>query len=88
MKQSKGDKQMCVFVGGSGIFFFLTKEGPFNKVKFSSSQKEAGDAATEMPGRGYSSRENSKCKGLWARAGSVCSKLQEIDEIKGACSWG
>lgn len=70
---------MCVFVGGGGIFFFLTKEGPFNKVKFSSSQKEAGEATMEMPGRGYSSRENSKWKGLGAGEGLLCSRLQGIN---------
>lgn len=87
MKQSKRDKQRCVFVGRGGIFF-LTKEGPFNKVKFSSSQKEAGEAATEMPGRGHSSRENSKCKGLGVGSGSVCSRLQGIDGDEGDMQLG
>ena len=64
---------------GSGIFFFLTREGPFNKVQFSSSQKEAGKAATDMPWRECSSRKNSKSKALGAEACSVCSKLWGTD---------
>lgn len=72
-----------MFVGEGCIFFFflffLTKEGPFNKVKFSSSQKEAGETAMEMPGRGVLAERIASTKALGARAGLVCSRLQGVD---------
>ena len=76
---------MCVSVGRSGIFFFLTKEGPFNKIKFSSSQKETGEGTTEMPGSILAERTAS-AKTLGQGQVQCVPGCRELMESKGTCS--